>query len=180
MHKNIFACSDYLDYWKVNLWNSLIFGMILSLIHHVEQQPPISLPKKVCSPIWNEKHVLSFIFFSKSSKCPILKFETNCYGFICSNKELKQVVFINHSWMFPHFQNVIGVSILQHNRRRCGKSPPLLPPPHPPLKNNNNNNKQKRLLWESILLLLLIFVFINSINITIECICKSNKFQYIP
>ena len=34
-----------LEYWKMHLWNSLCFGMIWSLIHHMSNSPPQICPK---------------------------------------------------------------------------------------------------------------------------------------
>ena len=46
--------------------------------------------------------MLLLIFNSKFSQWRILKFEIAFItGFICSNKEVKQVVLMNQSW-FPH------------------------------------------------------------------------------
>ena len=39
--KNIKIYIQFLDYWKMHLWDSLILGMIWSLIPHVEHAPKI-------------------------------------------------------------------------------------------------------------------------------------------
>ena len=63
--------SDYLDSWKTNLWNSLILDMIWSLIHHVEQQPPISLPRKfVHSPVMKSFFLEKGLLHFRGALCP--------------------------------------------------------------------------------------------------------------
>ena len=67
--EKIFSDVQFLDYWKVHLSNSLILGVIWSLIPHVEQHPPISLQNEISSPICHEKLFLEkgLLYFTRNA-----------------------------------------------------------------------------------------------------------------
>ena len=55
--KNFKIYIQFLDYWKMHLWNSPTLGMIWSLIPHVEQPIKKKKKEKKLSPIFHEKYL---------------------------------------------------------------------------------------------------------------------------
>ena len=94
----IFSNLQFLEYYIVHLYNSLVLGMIWSLIPHVEYRPPISFPKNAYSLIC---HLKSF-FHRKGS--PYTLGETLYMPLLYWK--------IMWGYMFPQYLQVSGLKLI--------------------------------------------------------------------
>ena len=63
------------------------------------------------------KKLLHFLHFELITTFPCLKLNVIITGFVCSNKYVKQVDLINHSWICPTLQRRLGLEFCLFSKR---------------------------------------------------------------